>query len=220
MLASSGRVIKVAPDRSVVQARRRGERGHLREQGVCGTRLTRVIEGEPDHRDLYLTPGGAGRERPVPACCRAPSRRVWCWILGGRCQAVAAAAARQVLHAQAGQARSGLPSPVLKFVSWQRRQRYIFELDISGRMPGSAEAARGVPAWVRRSPGLGVRAGSGRGSGVSSCRGQSRRRGWRKMGPIQPILTVHPSWKRPVNGCTHGPAGLSAAAPATLRVPA
>ena len=26
------------------------------EQGVCGTCLTRVIEGEPDHRDQYLTP--------------------------------------------------------------------------------------------------------------------------------------------------------------------
>jgi hypothetical protein len=33
---------------------------------VCGTCLTGVIEGEPDHKDVYLTPG-AGKERPVPA---------------------------------------------------------------------------------------------------------------------------------------------------------
>jgi len=26
------------------------------EQGVCGTCLTRVLQGEPEHRDLYLTP--------------------------------------------------------------------------------------------------------------------------------------------------------------------
>ena len=25
------------------------------EQGVCGTCLTGVLEGEPDHRDIYLT---------------------------------------------------------------------------------------------------------------------------------------------------------------------
>lgn len=46
------------------------------------------------------------------------------------------AAARQALHLPSpGIRASGLPSPVLKF-AWQRRQTYIFELDIMGFTPG------------------------------------------------------------------------------------
>lgn len=79
MLASSGRVIKVAPDRSVVQAL--AEAGvsvaTSCEQGVCGTCLTRVIEGEPDHRDLYLTPQEqAANDQFLPCCSRAKSARL------------------------------------------------------------------------------------------------------------------------------------------------
>jgi len=79
MLASSGRVIKVAPDRSVVQAL--AEAGvsvaTSCEQGVCGTCLTRVIEGEPDHRDLYLTPEEqAANDQFLPCCSRAKSARL------------------------------------------------------------------------------------------------------------------------------------------------
>ena len=42
------------------------------EQGICGTCLTRVISGVPDHRDSYLT--DAERERGdcfTPCCSRA-----------------------------------------------------------------------------------------------------------------------------------------------------
>jgi len=79
MLASSGRVIAVAPDRSVVQAL--AEAGvsvaTSCEQGVCGTCLTRVIEGEPDHRDLYLTPEEqAANDQFLPCCSRAKSARL------------------------------------------------------------------------------------------------------------------------------------------------
>lgn len=79
MLASSGRVIAVAPDRSVVQAL--AEAGvsvaTSCEQGVCGTCLTRVIEGEPDHRDLYLTPQEqAANDQFLPCCSRAKSARL------------------------------------------------------------------------------------------------------------------------------------------------
>lgn len=79
MLASSGRVITVAPDRSVVQAL--AEAGvsvaTSCEQGVCGTCLTRVIEGEPDHRDLYLTPEEqAANDQFLPCCSRARSARL------------------------------------------------------------------------------------------------------------------------------------------------
>src|SRR4051812_49738186 len=63
-----------------------------------------------------------------------------------------AAAARHLLHLpRPGRRESGLPSPVLKF-AWQRRQTYIFELDIIGLTPGSpAGRAATYSAWVWRS---------------------------------------------------------------------
>jgi hypothetical protein len=67
-------------------------------------------------------------------------------------QAAAAVVARQELHLPSpGRRGSGLPSPVLK-LAWQRRQTYILELDIIGRMPGSAEGRAAVySAWDWRS---------------------------------------------------------------------
>jgi len=42
------------------------------EQGVCGTCLTRVLEGRPDHRDLYLTPEEqAAGDQFLPCCSRS-----------------------------------------------------------------------------------------------------------------------------------------------------
>jgi vanillate O-demethylase ferredoxin subunit len=47
------------------------------EQGVCGTCLTRVLEGTPDHRDLYLTPEEqAANDQFTPCCSRAKSARL------------------------------------------------------------------------------------------------------------------------------------------------
>ncbi len=47
------------------------------EQGVCGTCLTRVIEGVPDHRDLYLTPEEqAANDQFLPCCSRAKTPRL------------------------------------------------------------------------------------------------------------------------------------------------
>lgn len=44
------------------------------EQGVCGTCLTGVLAGEPDHRDLYLTPDERARnDQFLPCCSRAIS---------------------------------------------------------------------------------------------------------------------------------------------------
>ena len=46
------------------------------EEGVCGTCLTRVVRGTPDHRDQYLTPEEqAANDQFLPCCSRA---------LGGR----------------------------------------------------------------------------------------------------------------------------------------
>jgi len=42
------------------------------EQGVCGTCLTRVVEGVPDHRDQYLTPEEqAANDQFTPCCSRS-----------------------------------------------------------------------------------------------------------------------------------------------------
>jgi len=47
------------------------------EQGVCGTCVVRVLEGEPDHRDLYLTPAErAANDQFTPCCSRAKSARL------------------------------------------------------------------------------------------------------------------------------------------------
>ncbi|WP_207458158.1 PDR/VanB family oxidoreductase [Azospirillum sp. SYSU D00513] len=56
-LARTGRTVAVPPDRSIVAAlAEQGVRIDTScEQGVCGTCLTRVLAGEPDHRDLFLS---------------------------------------------------------------------------------------------------------------------------------------------------------------------
>lgn len=79
MLSSSGRVIAVPRDRTVVQALAAAgvEVPTSCEQGVCGTCLTRVLDGEPDHRDLYLTPEEqAVNDQFLPCCSRARSARL------------------------------------------------------------------------------------------------------------------------------------------------
>jgi vanillate O-demethylase ferredoxin subunit len=78
-LASSGRVVVVPKDRSVTQALAEAgvEVPTSCEQGVCGTCLTRVIEGVPDHRDVYLTPEEqAANDQFTPCCSRAMSARL------------------------------------------------------------------------------------------------------------------------------------------------
>lgn len=79
VLASSGRVLRVARDQTVVQALAAAgvEVPTSCEQGVCGTCLTRVIEGVPDHKDVYLTPiEQAKNDQFTPCCSRAKSQRL------------------------------------------------------------------------------------------------------------------------------------------------
>lgn len=73
-LARSGRVVVVPKDQSVVQAlATAGVAVPVScEQGVCGTCLTRVVEGVPEHRDLYLTPEEqACNDQFTPCCSRS-----------------------------------------------------------------------------------------------------------------------------------------------------
>lgn len=78
-LASSGRVIPVAADQTVLAALA-GAGVVLPsscEQGVCGTCLTRVISGVPDHRDQYLLPEEhAAGDQFMPCCSRAKTPRL------------------------------------------------------------------------------------------------------------------------------------------------
>ena len=79
MIASSGRVVPVAAGRTVVQALADAGVTVLTscEQGVCGTCLTRVIDGQCDHRDQYLTPEEqAANALFLPCCSRAKSKRL------------------------------------------------------------------------------------------------------------------------------------------------
>ena len=78
-LASSGRIVVVARDQTVVQALAAAgvEVATSCEQGVCGTCLTRVLEGQPDHKDMYLTPEEqAANDQFLPCCSRARSARL------------------------------------------------------------------------------------------------------------------------------------------------
>ena len=47
------------------------------EQGVCGTCLTRLRSGTPEHHDQYLTPEEqAANDQFLPCCSRAKSPRL------------------------------------------------------------------------------------------------------------------------------------------------
>jgi vanillate O-demethylase ferredoxin subunit len=75
-IASTGEIIPIPPGKTVLTVL--SECGvdipRSCEQGVCGTCATRVLEGEPDHRDLYLTPEERERNRVfLPCCSRARS---------------------------------------------------------------------------------------------------------------------------------------------------
>lgn len=75
-LQRSGKVITVAADQTVLQALTAAgiEIATSCEQGVCGTCLTRVLEGEPDHRDMYMTPEEQDQnDQFTPCCSRAKS---------------------------------------------------------------------------------------------------------------------------------------------------
>lgn len=75
-IASSGRTIAVPADKTVVQALAAQGIEVLTscEQGVCGTCITRVLEGECDHRDMYFTDEEkAKNDQFTPCCSRAKS---------------------------------------------------------------------------------------------------------------------------------------------------
>jgi vanillate O-demethylase ferredoxin subunit len=73
-IASSGATIEVPADQSVVKALAAHGVDILTscEEGVCGTCLTRVLSGIPDHRDAYLTDEEkAAGDQFLPCCSRS-----------------------------------------------------------------------------------------------------------------------------------------------------
>lgn len=75
-IASTGAVHEVPAGQTVVSALAAQGIEILTscEQGVCGTCLTRVLEGECDHRDMYLTDEERARhDQFTPCCSRARS---------------------------------------------------------------------------------------------------------------------------------------------------
>lgn len=75
-IASTGQLIEVRPDQTAAQAlENAGVFIPLScEQGVCGTCLTPVLDGQPDHRDLFQTDDEkAANTQFTPCCSRARS---------------------------------------------------------------------------------------------------------------------------------------------------
>ena len=70
-LASSGDVYTIPADKSIVDAL--AEHGIeipvSCEQGICGTCLTGVIEGEPEHHDSFLTDDEHTANKEMTLCC-------------------------------------------------------------------------------------------------------------------------------------------------------
>lgn len=71
VLEKSGLTIEIAAGVTIVEAlRKRGiELAVSCEQGVCGTCLTRVTSGTPDHRDMYLTDDEHALNDQMTVCC-------------------------------------------------------------------------------------------------------------------------------------------------------
>ncbi len=78
-LASSGEQYRIPADQTVFEVL--DEAGVFIptscEQGVCGTCLTRVLEGEPDHRDLFMDDDEhAANDQFTPCCSRSKSEKL------------------------------------------------------------------------------------------------------------------------------------------------
>ena len=75
-VASTGQLIRVTKDQTITEALTAIgiEIEMSYAQGVCGTCLTRVISGTPDHRGMFLSPSEqAANDQFLPSCSRSKS---------------------------------------------------------------------------------------------------------------------------------------------------
>lgn len=78
-LASSGDIYVIPEDQTIIDVLYEAgiDIPVSCEQGICGTCVTRVLEGEPDHRDSFLTEIEKARNNQFTPCCsRAKSARL------------------------------------------------------------------------------------------------------------------------------------------------
>ena len=70
-LAKSGRTIAIAPGKTILAALLDAgiPVSYACSEGTCGTCETRVIDGVPDHRDVYLTDDEHAENRQIMICC-------------------------------------------------------------------------------------------------------------------------------------------------------
>ena len=79
VLQRSGTTFVVADDQTIIEAMEEAGIDILTscEQGVCGTCVTNVIEGEPDHRDLYFNASEHASGKLITPCVsRCKGRRL------------------------------------------------------------------------------------------------------------------------------------------------
>jgi vanillate O-demethylase ferredoxin subunit len=71
VLAKSGKRVEVPAGKTLLQAiiDAKVDVNYACSQGVCGTCLTTVLEGEPDHRDNYLTDEERASNSMIMVCC-------------------------------------------------------------------------------------------------------------------------------------------------------
>lgn len=78
-ISSTGQIINVPADKTVIEALEAFdiEIPFSCESGMCGTCLTRVLEGVPDHKDVFLTEEErAKNDQFTPCCSRAKSAQL------------------------------------------------------------------------------------------------------------------------------------------------
>jgi vanillate O-demethylase ferredoxin subunit len=71
VIASSGETVRIPAGKSVVEILRQHDVDIEAscQQGVCGTCVTRVLEGEPEHRDRVLTSEQKAKNDQFTPCC-------------------------------------------------------------------------------------------------------------------------------------------------------
>lgn len=77
-IASSGQIIHVPKDKTTLQAMLDAglDIPFSCETGVCGTCLTAVVEGEPEHHDQFLTAAEHAANDIFTPCCSRSNTKV------------------------------------------------------------------------------------------------------------------------------------------------